>query len=79
MRTSRVGGKSKNANRVDSFIWHLGVIIFHKNEVQTVFFEVLNRSVPYPHEAKMQIFSFLPDKQALMARSCVCLSSCPLW
>ena len=28
MSKYRVGGKSKNDNRVDSFIWHLGVYVY---------------------------------------------------
>ena len=42
MRTSRpnkrvgLGKKSKNANRVDSFIWHLRVIVISKFAFYTI-------------------------------------------
>ena len=31
MSKYRVGEKSKNDNRVDSFIWHLGVVVLDKD------------------------------------------------
>ena len=33
MSKYRVGGKSKNDNRVDLFIWHLGVLILAKLQI----------------------------------------------